>query len=294
MMLFLQHCVIATLAVSGQAFAQTFDAASVKPFDPDSMRTAPPEERRAMGTISGTPGSTHFGRLHYPGATLQALLLEAYGVNKFQLQGPDWLSDGALRFNVDATFPTGTTKLQFRAMLRNLLAERFHLAAHSEKKEVSGYALTAMKGKLKIKESTDPPAPANGGEPVPLKLGADRFLIPPDRQGVFFQLVGTGAGRASFRQVTMQELAATLQNQLKLPVEDAAGLTAKYDFALIYATLGLDLGTGRIPVGPAVSEDRPPDIFAAVREQLGLRLDAKKISAEIIIIDHIDKTPTGN
>src|SRR5689334_4649198 len=106
-------------------------------------------------------------------------------------------------------------------MLHNLLTERFHLAAHPEKKEVSGYALTAVKGKLKIKESTDPPAPANDGTPALFRLGADGYLVPPDRQGVFFQLVGTGAGRASFRQVTMQELAATLQNQLKLPVEDA-------------------------------------------------------------------------
>jgi uncharacterized protein (TIGR03435 family) len=92
----------------------------------------------------------------------------------------------------------------------------------------------------------------------------------------------------------MRELATALQNQLKLPVEDATGLTGKYDFALTYATVGLDLGTGRIPVGPAVGEERPPDIVAAVREQLGLRLESKKIASELIVIDRIDKSPTGN
>ena len=140
-MLLLQHRALAFFGLSGLAFAQTFEAASVKRFDPAAMRTASPEERRAMSTMSGGPGSRNPGRLHYPGVTLQGLLIEAYDVSKFQLQGLDWLADGALRFNVDATFPPDTTKPQFRAMLRNLLIERFHLKTHSEKKEVSGYQI---------------------------------------------------------------------------------------------------------------------------------------------------------
>ena len=117
-----------------------------------------------------------------------------------------------------------------------------------------------MPGKLKIKESTDPPAPANDGEPAPIKLGANGYLIPPDRQGIFFQLVGadSGAGRSTFRQVTIRELATALQNQLKLPVQDATGLTGKYDFALSYATVGLDLGTGRVPVVPPLAKNGRP------------------------------------
>jgi uncharacterized protein (TIGR03435 family) len=100
---------------------------------------------------------------------------------------------------VDATLPADTAKPQFRAMLRNLLADGFRLTTHTEKKDISGYALTLVQGKLKIKESADPPAPANDGTPAPFKLGADGYLTPPDRQGIFFQLVGTGAGRSSFR-----------------------------------------------------------------------------------------------
>ncbi len=72
--------------------------------------------------------------------------------------------------------PPGTTKAQFRAMLQNLLAERFKVATHPETKEVSGYSLVAVRNKLKIKESSGPPAPVNDGSPAALKLGTDDFV----------------------------------------------------------------------------------------------------------------------
>jgi uncharacterized protein (TIGR03435 family) len=264
------------------AQGQTFDAASVKPAS---------EERRVRAEPAGGPGTTDPGRIRYPFVTLQFLLLKAYDVNPFQIVGPGWLESE--RFNVDATLPSDTTREQFRAMLRNLLAERFKLATHLETKEVSGYALVMIKSKMKIRESAGPPAPANDGAPVALKLGSNGYFIPPERQGVFFQLVGMRSARSTFRQVTMTELANTLQNQLKRPVTDATGLAAKYDFALSYATEGLDLGSGRMPVGPG-GEEAPPDIFSALTEQLGLKLDSKKVPTQVVVIDHIEKRPMGN
>jgi len=239
---------------------------------------------------SGGPGSKDPGRIHYPAVTVQFLLQRAYNVNSFQLSGPGWLETE--RYDVDATLSAGATMPQFRAMLRNLLAERFQLAAHSGVKDVSGFSLVAG-NKLKLKESAGPPAPENDGAPVALTLGADNYFVPPNRQGVFFQLTGLKSGRATFRQVTMAELAATLQNQLKRPVTNATGLAGKYDFVLSYSTQGLYLGGGRIPIGPG-GEDAPPDIFSALSEQLGLKLEARKVAAQVVTIDRIERTPTGN
>jgi len=288
--LLLQHKRFCLLAVTGCLAAQTFDAASVKPFDVSRIATASPQERRAWGQPTGGPGTSDPGRIRYPGVALQVLLLQAFDINNFQLAGPAWLESE--RFDIDATLPPGATKAQFRAMLQNLLVERFKLATHSETKELPGYALVIGR-KAKIKESAGPAAPPNDGAPVSLKLGPDRYFVPPDRQGVFFQLTGVNSARSTFRQVTMPELAATLQNQLKRPVTDATGLTAKYDFVLSYATEGLSLGSGRLPVGPG-SEETPPDLLSALPEQLGLKLEARKVSTQVIVVDHIEKTPTGN
>ncbi|SPE39623.1 conserved hypothetical protein [Candidatus Sulfopaludibacter sp. SbA3] len=280
MMLVLQHLGLIVLA-GGLAYGQTFDAASVKPATPMRGPRVDP---------TGGPGSKDPGRIHYPAISLQYLLMNAYDVNSFQLQGPNWLDTE--HFDVDATLQPHTTKAQFRTMLQNLLAERFKLATHSETKDVPGYSLI-IKSKLKMKESAGPPAPPNDGAPAALKLGPDRYFVPPDRQGVFFQLTGMSSARSTFRQVTMAELAATLQNQLKSPVVDATGLTANYDFVLTYATEGLYLGSGRMPEGPG-GEESPPDISSALSEQLGLKLESKKVSAQVVVIDHIEKTPIGN
>ncbi len=261
--------------------AQSFDAASVKPAV---------VQRGPMADLACGPGSKDPGRIHYPAVTLDFLLQRAYDVNSFQLSGPGWLETE--RYDVDATLPAGTTMPQFRTMLRNLLAERFQLTAHAEAKEVSGFSLV-VKDKPKLKESAGPPAPPNDGAPVALKLGGDRYFVPPDRQGVFFQLTGMKSARSTFRQVTMAELAAALQGQLKRPVTDATGLPGKYDFVLSYATEGLYLGSGRIPVGPG-GEDTAPDIFSALSEQLGLKLQARKVSTQVVTIDRIERIPTGN
>jgi uncharacterized protein (TIGR03435 family) len=75
----------------------------------------------------------------------------------YQIAGPDWMS-GA-RFDIAATIRKDVTKEQFRAMLRNLLAERFKLKAHHEKREMAVYSLVVGKNGPKMKESAEDPAP---------------------------------------------------------------------------------------------------------------------------------------
>jgi len=281
----------------------TFDAASVKLVESASggggqavsRKTAGPGPRRYEEPTGG-PGTTDPGRIHYLFVTAHFVLTKAYGVNDYQIVGPDWLDRD--RFDIDATMPAGTTMEQFRTMLQNLLADRFKMASHKETREFSGFSLVVGKGGPKLKESADSPAPKDDGAPDPLKLGADGYFVPPDRPGMFLQVTGmpgTADARENFRQFTMPRLATVLQKQLKRPVADETGLTAKYDFILDFSTQGLFLGNGRLPVSRGDGDPpHQPDIAGALQGQLGLKLEPKKVPQEVVVIDRMEKVPTGN
>jgi uncharacterized protein (TIGR03435 family) len=262
-----------------------FDAASVKP--------AATPRGRYVGP-SGGPGTPDPGRVRYPNQSLRDLLMIAYGVSDFQIAGPAWLDSAA--FDIDATLPPSATREQFRLMMQNLLAERFKLAIHRETREVPGYTLVVAKSGPKFKEALEPAGPRDAGaeQPWNQKLDKAGYFVIPQRAGIYFQMTRPPGARSTFRQVTMQELADSLQRQLKRPVVNATGLPAKYDFVLDFSTEGLYLGRGRIPVSPGADAEALPDVFSALPSQLGLKLESKKVPTEMIVVDHIEKTPTEN
>jgi uncharacterized protein (TIGR03435 family) len=283
----------------------TFEAASVKADAPVGggagglavRRKSDGPSPRRFDEPTGGPGTTDPGRIHYPMATARFVLTRAYDVNDYQIVGPDWLDRD--RFDIDATMPAGTTKEQFRTMLQNLLVDRFKMASHKEMREFAGFTLVVGKGGPKLKESAEAPTPQDDGAPdPPHKLGPDGYFVPPERPGVFLQVTGmpgTADARANFRQFTMPMLANILQNQLKRPVADETGLTAKYDFVLNFSTQGISLGNGRLPVSMGDGDPpHQPDLASALQAQLGLKLEPKKVSQEVVIIDHMEKAPTEN
>src|SRR5580704_8066321 len=144
------------------AHGQTFDAASVKP------ATLPSPDGRGMIMMQGPtggPGTKDPGRIHYPYMTMKNILMNAYDVKGFQITGPAWLDSE--RFDISATMPPDTTKEQFRAMLQNLLAERFKMTVHRETKELPMYSLTVAKSGPKMKEAAEVPAPKEDAETAP-------------------------------------------------------------------------------------------------------------------------------
>ena len=103
----------------------TFEVASVKP-------TGEVVPGRMLAPLGG-PGTDDPGRISWPRTTLFTMMGEAYDVTGDQITGLNWLNaPGAPFYAVDATIPPGTTKEQFRLMLQNLLADRFHLKLHHE------------------------------------------------------------------------------------------------------------------------------------------------------------------
>jgi uncharacterized protein (TIGR03435 family) len=290
----------------------TFDAASVKPATP------PTPNGRGMVMFagpSGGPGTKDPGRINYPYMSLKNLLMNAYDVKNYQITGPGFLDTE--RFDIIATMPPETTKEQFRVMLQNLLAERFKLTVHRETKELPMYELSVARGGPKMKESppvaptADTDAPSQPPPPLPSqpKIGPDGFPIlpmPTGGRGGIFTMMMPGRARLMATRQTMQDLAARLTSQLNRPVTDATGLSAKYDFTLTFAPDGVMGPMGMAPPPPPppgaggndsvfVPEgEAPPTLFAAIQAQLGLKLEAKKGNVEIIVVDHIEKTPTEN
>jgi len=263
----------------------SFDAASVKPADPIL-----PDGRIVVGMAepTGGPGTNDPNRIRYPVINLKMLLANAYDLKGSQIVGPDWLDTEY--FQIEATMPPDTAKAQFRAMLQNLLFERFKAKIHLETKEVRGYALVVGKNGPKLKKFVEVPGADYSGRTTLSRsgVGADGFskqpLVPPGREKLYIN-IGTHGVRLTGQDQTMGALADFLVKFMKRPVVDSTGLTAKYNFTLTF-----------LPEGVAVSPsaDPLPNIFSAIQSQLGLKLEPKEGVETTIIIDHIEKKPTQN
>jgi uncharacterized protein (TIGR03435 family) len=176
-----------------------------------------------------------------------------------------------------ATVPSGATADQVKEMLRNLLTERFKLAFHREQVDRPGYVLLLAKGGLKMKESSPDDSPM----PTKQATDADGFTYIPPRNRM---AVGwaNGLTRWAGNNIPVGMIAGLGNSLTGRAVIDATGLTGKYDFMLTFAPDGA-----------------PPDVdgvnvFAAFEQQLGLKLEARKIPIEEFVIDHVEKAPIDN
>jgi len=292
----------------------TFEVASIKP--------SPPPEMGMMRVGSrGGPGTGDPTRFTASNFSLSNLVTLAYDLRPYQLTAPSWLNSE--RFDIVAKVPPGATKEQFRVMLQNLLAERFKLVMHREKKELPMFELVVGKGGPKLKESEDQadsepaagaPPPMPGG-PMQDKMGKDGFPEMP--AGRTMTMMMPGRARMTAYKQTMEALATRLSMSAGRPVMDGTGLKKKYDFTLTYAPestgmgpMGMAspsggggmamVGTAGGPVGgpmpdhTAADAEPLPTLATALQEQLGLKLESKKGPVDIVVVDKIEKVPTEN
>jgi uncharacterized protein (TIGR03435 family) len=281
-----------------------FDAATVRPVavtdDVRFMGNGAVGVRKGSGVAIprnvGGPGTEDPGRIHYPFITLKDILKRAWD-SYSDIEGTGWLDTQVVA--VDATMPTDTTKEQFQEMLRNLVTDKLGLKYHVATRELTGYALVVAKNAPKMKQSADQSDTDWARPSRPTAKGADGFpVLPPVVGKLMVTLRIDDRTRIICQQVTMQMLAETLANRniLKTAVTDSTGLTAKYDFTLTYTgETGLsEQATPRQSGNSAEASEPMPDLFAAVQSQLGLKLEAKKVPVEVLVIDHMEKTPIVN
>jgi uncharacterized protein (TIGR03435 family) len=227
-------------------------------FEVASIKVLPAGERRADRNIEATPGNLTIRNMG-----LGPMIGWAYKISAQQVTNPEAVTGGET-YDIVAKAAGPAKSDELRTMLKALLAERFKMAAHRETKEMTVYTLLEAKGGHKLKESTL----SDGVGVLPVQAGK-------------MALKGVCA--------TLDQLAMFLSSPLRTPVVDLTGLKGKYDFEF-------DL-TNFVRTEPAPGE-QPPDPVAilqlALPQQLGLRLAARKMPIEMLVIDHIEKTPVAN
>ncbi len=290
----MHRILLAVVLMIPAALAQKFDVASIKPNKSD--------DHRMMFAMQ--PG----GRFNATGVTLKRLMVFAYGIREYQLTGlPAWADSD--RYDVMAK-PEGapdaeptpdkmpspaemqTRQEKMRAMLQDLLADRFGLKVHRETKDLPVYNLVVAKGGSKLSESK-PDAP-NIVDVPGVKLGGG-----PGGEGgrgpVRGAMIRMGRGQITGQQMSIAMLVNQLSAQTGRNVIDKTGLTGLYDIKLSWTP---EEGQMMIPKDggaepAAATGDTGPSLFTAVQEQLGLKLEPAKGPVEIIVVDRVEK-PTEN
>ena len=257
-----------SLCIAGAAFAQT--AAAPVAFEAASVKTSAYGDLRDVLNayfdtwMRGGPGTNDPGQITFKNSSLKSLVVSAYGVKRYQISGPDWLDAGG--FNIIAKVPPGVSKQQVKVMLQNLLAERFKLALHHEKRELAVYTLVVAKNGPKMKVTQQTEAGGTWG-------------------------AWNGNARWVTHYVTVQNLADFLSPRLDRPVIDSTGLTEHYEFTLTWAAENMVATRNTGPDGGG-AEEPAPTIFGALQQQLGLKLERGTNPTDILVIDHAEKTPT--
>jgi uncharacterized protein (TIGR03435 family) len=265
MVVFIRRIAGISMLFLGMAMAQfavkrlEFEVASVKPADP-SVR---------ISNVLFNAGED----LTIENVPLRKIVTYAYQIRDFQLKGaPSWMDTE--RYDISAKTPhrdaasapadskssaddqRRTHADRVRERLRSLLADRFGLVAHHEEKEQTVLVLTVSKNGPKLSVVS----------------------TPGDRQGV-----SVNDGRLQGFAAPMALLATQLSIATGQVVEDRTGLTEKYDFVLTWTP---DMEP---PGSEHGDQSAGPTIFTAVKEQLGLRLDAAKGLVDVLVVDRIER-----
>ena len=200
--------------------------------------------------------------------TVMELITYSHSLHRRQvLNAPGWLDE---QYDITAQ-PDGVgqpSQRQWHAMVRNLLTERFKLSSHTETRDVPVYVLTVKDGPRALSPGTgDPSGPAN--------------------------LAMRAQGRFAARNASMGDLAGELGAFLDRPVVDRTGISGRYDFTLLWTIDEFQSARLKAFPPPQRSSAEVPNLFTAIQEQLGLRLDPATAPASVLVIDRIER-PSEN
>jgi uncharacterized protein (TIGR03435 family) len=182
--------------------------------------------------------------------------------------GPSWVvTDG---YDVSAIAPEPNVSAdEFSLMMQNLLKDRFALRVHTETHEARVYVLLPAKDGLKLPDAKHEPCLYGRKAPdADPQAGCGAMSVTPES--------------IANEKISMQLFAGVLGHLLGRPVLDRTGFTGSFKVRLEFA-----------PVAPGDTDSTKPSIFAALEEQLGLRLESQKGTEEVLVIDHVER-PSEN
>ncbi|HKV48946.1 MAG TPA: TIGR03435 family protein [Candidatus Acidoferrales bacterium] len=236
----------------------SFEVASIKPLNQR------PAGATGFGSVTQDPSL-----ISITSVTLRSLLRRAYGLQPFQISGPNWLDTQF--YDVNAKLPSGAAEAQVPTMLQQLLAERFRMTLRWDSKQETGYALVIDKGGSKLTPSADQTA-HEGDQPDKARAISISHTV---------QMQGS----------TSVALAAFLSNTLREPVTDSTGLKGRFDIILNIGFQDLAAALHGPSTSPASDGgDTPGAIFDAVRD-LGLRLQPQRMGVKHLTVVRANRIP---
>jgi uncharacterized protein (TIGR03435 family) len=309
--LFCVCCVVCAVAIAPigtgfRASAQTpstdlsFEVATIKPVDPSH-----PFNPGHFWAHVNPAGASYWSM------TPNYLIEYAYDVEPFQVTGPEWTSRD--RFDIEARFTEGADKKDDRRMLQALLKDRFKLAFHIEKRELEVHVLVVGKHGEKLTPSL--PDAASPESDAPLKPEDSNVEGSPAKpkitknpDGSSTRDMGTrGTQTLKFNQeiwamhyerskISMEELAERLSNCLGSGVQkvvDETGIKGTYQLAWDCPSASPRPITGADGAVTLSSDPQDGSSLTHSLDALGLKLEKRKISQEVYVIDHVER-PSEN
>ena len=248
-MLLVSFCVLVSGSLPGQqapGSPATFAVATIRPSPPDALPLT-----QIRGNRFATEGTTFVDVFKY-----------AYDVHPDQVVGgPEWIRTQKFSILADPETEVRPTSDQMKAMVRQLLVERFHVVMHQERKMLSVYALVKTADPARLTKTTTPP-----GIPV---------------------VAYSPKGELHVGNATMPNFATFLQRfVLDRPAVDQTGIDGRFDLKLRWTPDNLR-PDGKLDDSRPESS-APPGLFTAIQEQLGLKLQPTKAPTEVFVIDHIE------
>jgi uncharacterized protein (TIGR03435 family) len=235
----------------------SFEVATIKPSKPGTP---------GKGLVMRDPRT--FATINY---SVADLIVFAYELHPRQITGaPAWLETDTFDIQATPDPPGLPNRKQIEVMVQKLLADRFKLTFHRDKKELSVYTITVAKTGSKMTASTGDPNGLPG-----LALG--------------------GLGKARIVNANINDFAGFMQTVvMDRPVVDQTDLKGRFDFTLNWTPDDSQFPglKGQLPP-PADNAETFPDLFTAIQQQLGLKLEATKSQVGVIVIDHVEK-PSDN
>jgi uncharacterized protein (TIGR03435 family) len=237
----------------------SFEVVSVRPCEPDA---------RSDG-MRPTPGGERYIANCGP---LRPIIWTSYWLQPDQVVGgPNWIDRD--RWYIEGVAPRPSSIAELHIMMRNALLGRFNLQSHREKKEIEAYVL-----------GLDKNGPKNLREHPP--TNASDFVIDQKREGL--------DEKWTARAASMDFFVWRLGLRLGRPVVEQTGLRAGgYDFELSFTNDPPPVRPGVDLPAPTPLDLSGPNIFEALRSQLGLRLDAQKAPVDVLVIDNVER-PSEN
>jgi uncharacterized protein (TIGR03435 family) len=231
----------------------TTGLASGQSFEVASLKVGTPPAQSTFGPL---PGGERYRARNIP---LPWLLSSAYGVPIRQILAlPQAFAGEAYDIEAKAEHPVNGA--QMNAMLRTLLEDRFKLVVRRETREMKAHILVLAKGGTKMEENRD------GAELLVRKVNASR---------------------STYRNVPMPVFSNLLAFSVDDTVVDQTGLKGSYDFTLNY--MPERLGPGVLEGREAGPDPYAPSLDTALQVQLGLKLESRKVSVEVLVVEHIEK-----